>query len=272
MFDPYLGIYVDAQDKTLSDMVQGYRRIGATQPRSSGEENAATAAGGEGEEQTVLSSSTELFYFYRQTLEQCARLSNRKPFRDLCSVFKKWLRIYANDVLRQGLVRSLGSDGVRRSTDSRPNVHDIQRWCLIINTSDYCATTSSQLEEKLRDKLHPDFREDFSLEPEREQFLGVISTGVTVLIRELEQAIEPAFNQMLRPPQGWAQGDEVLEKSNYVDDLASALEQVAVIIRQDVENKRYVRMWSDRAVGWVDGMCSRYWICLLTCDVPFTAS
>ncbi|KDN51377.1 hypothetical protein K437DRAFT_254784 [Tilletiaria anomala UBC 951] len=261
VFDPYLAIYVDAQDKTLAEMMSAYRRAGPINPRSgSGSEGHASADPGEPDQHTVLPSSTELFYFYRQTLEQCALLSNRKPFRDLCSVFKKWLRIYANDVLRQSLIRMPGGDRTRLSQDSRPNAHDVQRWCLVINTSDYCATTSLQLEEKLRQKMHSDFRDGLTLEPEREQFLGVISSGVMVLTRELEESIDRAFNQMLRPPQGWAARDETIEKSSYIDDVASALEQVAVIVRQDVENKRYVRMWSDKAVGVVT---SRFGLCIV---------
>lgn len=43
----------------------------------------------------VLPSSTELFYFYGQSLEQCAKLSRGSPLFDLCNVHKKWLRIYA---------------------------------------------------------------------------------------------------------------------------------------------------------------------------------
>jgi hypothetical protein len=43
----------------------------------------------------VMPSSTELFYFYGQNLEQCAKLSTGKPLFDLCKVHKKWLRLYA---------------------------------------------------------------------------------------------------------------------------------------------------------------------------------
>lgn len=43
----------------------------------------------------VLPSSTELFYFYGQSLDQCAKLSTGKPLYDLCNVHKKWLKIYA---------------------------------------------------------------------------------------------------------------------------------------------------------------------------------
>jgi vacuolar protein sorting-associated protein 53 len=43
----------------------------------------------------VLSSSGDLFYFYAQTLEQCAKFTISGPLYDLFVVFKKWLRIYA---------------------------------------------------------------------------------------------------------------------------------------------------------------------------------
>lgn len=50
--------------------------------------------------QTVLSSSTELFYFYGQSLEQCAKLSTGQTLFDLCMVHKKWLRRYAGEITR----------------------------------------------------------------------------------------------------------------------------------------------------------------------------
>jgi len=63
------------------------------QPRASteapaGEDNAASPM-------TVLPSSTDLFYFYGQSLEQCAKLSTGQALFDLCTLHKKWLRIYA---------------------------------------------------------------------------------------------------------------------------------------------------------------------------------
>lgn len=60
-------------------------------------EGATKAVAGEETPTTVLPSSTELFYFYAQNLEQCAKLSNRKPLWDLLAVHKKWLKIYAGE-------------------------------------------------------------------------------------------------------------------------------------------------------------------------------
>jgi vacuolar protein sorting-associated protein 53 len=44
---------------------------------------------------TVLPSSTELFFFYGQNLEQCAKLSTEGMLVEMFGVWGKWLRIYA---------------------------------------------------------------------------------------------------------------------------------------------------------------------------------
>ena len=47
----------------------------------------------------VLPSSTELFYFYRKSLDQCVKLGvgvgTGKAMFDLANVWQKWLRVYA---------------------------------------------------------------------------------------------------------------------------------------------------------------------------------
>ncbi|SNX84704.1 related to VPS53 - subunit of VP51-54 complex, required for protein sorting [Melanopsichium pennsylvanicum] len=269
IFDPYLGVFVEAQDRALSEMFVQYRQqgtrvshdgFGISQNQSGGggfggesaldPSNGPDAAGsGSNAGNTVLPSSTELFYFYRQTLEQCARLSNREPLRDLYEVYRRWLRVYAEDVLRSALIRP---EPARRSIDVRPNISEIQKWCLVLNTADYCASTSSQLEDKLREKIHPDFRDTISLDEERNIFTTLISYAVQTLARELELCSEPIWNSMLRPAVPWSQlqprsGNS--SKSQYVIDMASLLEQIGVVVRQDVENKRYVRSWCDKVVG-----------------------
>jgi hypothetical protein len=49
---------------------------------------------------TVLPSSTELFYFYGQTLEQCGKYTTGEPMRRLARVFAKWLKIYSGGLDR----------------------------------------------------------------------------------------------------------------------------------------------------------------------------
>jgi hypothetical protein len=48
----------------------------------------------EGVGPTVLPSSTELFYFYGQTLDQCAKYTNGEAMAKLSQVFGKYLKVY----------------------------------------------------------------------------------------------------------------------------------------------------------------------------------
>lgn len=126
----------------------------------------------------VLPSSTDLFYFYAQSLEQCAKLSTGQALFDLCTVHKKWLRIYAGklwtsifclgilmmpfieeilavevkryDKLNSYLTRNsfLLSRPVatsRKSTESRADLDLLKQICLSINTADYCQSTALEV-------------------------------------------------------------------------------------------------------------------------------
>ena len=81
-------------------MLAPYRKAksGRAQPRPSVETTSTRSSVDENEPQVVLPSSTELFYFYGQSLEQCAKLSTGKALFDLCTLHKKWLRIYAGEL------------------------------------------------------------------------------------------------------------------------------------------------------------------------------
>jgi hypothetical protein len=92
IFGESMKVFVDAQDKALSDMLLVYRG-NRSRPSLEG-------ASAEGETpMSVLPSSTELFYFYAQILEQCRRYSTGRGMKDLAGIFAKWLRIYSDDVL-----------------------------------------------------------------------------------------------------------------------------------------------------------------------------
>lgn len=87
--------------RVLTDMLAPHRKgkSGRPQPRPSTETASSRSSVDENEPQVVLPSSTELFYFYGQSLEQCAKLSTGKALFDLCTLHKKWLRIYAGELV-----------------------------------------------------------------------------------------------------------------------------------------------------------------------------
>ncbi|KAG1752867.1 Vps53-like protein [Suillus lakei] len=228
-FEPHLGVFVDAQDKALADMLATHRASSSkAKPRSSLDTTPRDS--------TVLSSSTELFYFYGQSLEQCAKLSTGQTLFDLCTVHKKWLRRYAEDVLAPRSKRP--TTQTRRSMDSRFDVADLQQAALVINTADYCQTTALELEENIKEKIQDGFKERVTLQAERDLFMIAISA-----------TCDGAFTTMSR--MSWEKLNQVTGQSSYVDDLARAVESFCDIIKPLIEQKKYLRNFFDKACSLV---------------------
>ncbi|KAH8107895.1 Vps53-like protein [Cristinia sonorae] len=246
-FEPHMGVFIDAQDKALTDMLAQYRgpksrtSLEAAVPPSESEDVSTSPV-------LVLPSSTELFYFYAQSLDQCAKLFTGQALYDLCALHKKWLKIYAEEVLVTSIKRPTMFQQ-RRSIETRYDVNDVKSACTLVNTADYCHTTALELEEKIREKINPEFKEKISLQAERDLFLNVISAAIQVLIREFEAACEPAFNEMKRT--AWATLNLVSGQSSYVDELVKAMDQVVDIIKPSIEQKKYQRNFFDKAASLI---------------------
>ncbi|KAI0929946.1 hypothetical protein AcV5_006778 [Taiwanofungus camphoratus] len=238
-FEPHMGVYIDAQDKALSDMLAQYRG-----PKSrSSLETASTSANEDAPPVLVLPSSTELFYFYAQTLDQCARLFIGQPLFDLCTLYKKWLRIYAEDVLVASLKRPAMLS--RRSVESRLNMNELKNACTLINTADYCQTTAAELEENIKEKSDETFKNRITLQDERDLFVSAVSSAIQVMLRELDSACESAFSNMTRS--SWASLKSVSGQSAYVEELIKSIEQVVETVKPLVEQKKYLRNFLDKA-------------------------
>ncbi|KAF9022041.1 hypothetical protein BDZ89DRAFT_1070968 [Hymenopellis radicata] len=243
-FEPHMGVFVEAQNKALSDMLAPHRKPKAPPPRTSLDAGTPRASG-ELEEGSspilVLPSSTELFYFYAQSLEQCAKLSSGQALFDLALVHKKWLKIYADDVLTASLKKSAQ---LRRSTETRFDLSAIQQASLVINTADYCQATALELEQKIREKINDEFKERVSFQSECDVFVGCVSSAIAIHLRELETACDPSFTTMTRI--SWATWAQVSGPSAYTGDLVKAIEQITEAIKPGIEQKKYLRNLFDK--------------------------
>ncbi|KAJ3481813.1 hypothetical protein NLI96_g7407 [Meripilus lineatus] len=263
-FEPHMGVFIDAQDKALSDMLSQYRgpksRTSLEAAGSTTDETISTPV-------LVLPSSTELFYFYAQSLDQCASLFTGQPLFELCALHKKWLRIYAEEVLVASMKKPTAIQP-RKSVESRYDPNQVKSACTLVNTADYCHTTAlevtqrsgihpigltnySQLEEKIREKVADDFKPRVSFQEECDQFVSVISSAIQTLVREFEAACEAAFLNMQRT--AWATLSLVSGQSSYVDELTLAIEQLFELIKPRIEQKKYLRNFLDKASGAILG-------------------
>jgi len=226
-FEPYLSIWVEAQDKHLSAMIPKYK---AQPPRPPDEDFSP---------QMVISSSTELFSFYRLTLAQCAKLSPGARLVDLTKVFAKYLDQYAQQILLYYV-----SERPSGQTPSRtPQIEDL---VLVLNTADYCYNTSTQLEEKIKARVDHDLRASIDLQSQADAFMGIASATVRALVRRVEVDIEPTWREMRNT--GWSRMESVGDQSFYVGEMLSKVKGRAAEILGMLAKPQYARAFCDNVV------------------------
>ena len=225
VFEPYLGIYVESQAQVIQTRIQSYK--------SEIKDAAWQRDDSEASKVDVLPSSADLFLLYRQTLSQIAKLSTGAPLVDLSSVFGRCLQIYADQILNE-ILREKHSDTVFSA-------------CLVLNTSDYCFATVAQLEDRLKRRLaDSDLREQITFEKERNIFLTVANSALRTLGQMVQREWEYGFRVMSNT--NWATIEEVQDRSTYVPDLESALQNGAALILPKLEKEKYKRIFCDKLV------------------------
>lgn len=235
-FEPYMSLWVEQQDKQLATLIPKYRTAPLRHTTEDGETEDFAS-------QSVIPSSTELFNFYRVTLSQCAKLSTGSRLQELSKTFGKYLDAYSQQVLFHFL-----SGGA--STVAGPSIEDI---ILVLNTADYCYTTTNQLEEKIKARVDAEFRENVDLQSQADAFIGVASAAVRALVKKVEMACEPAWREMRNTP--WAKLESVGDQSTYVAELLRNLKEKAGEILKLLHKVQYSRAFCDNLV---DAIVSSY--------------
>lgn len=223
-FEPYLSLYIDSQDQILANKLQTFKNE-RTNPPKQEEESPST----------VLQSSADLFAFYRQTFSQCAKLSTSTPLVDLSKLFGKWLQLYAEQILSPPL----------ESKTPLP----MDEVCTILNTADYCLTTTTQLEERIKAKVDEPLKEQVQFDTPRESFITVANGAIKFLVRRIETETDLSFREMVNT--NWSTIDTVGDHSGYVMEMTRSIkEAISSISSHGHLRERYIRSLCDRVVEW----------------------
>nr|POF20052.1 vacuolar protein sorting-associated protein 53 like [Quercus suber] len=220
-FEPYLSIWVESQDKQLATLIPKYRQ----QPLRPEEE--------EFHSQLVIPSSTELFHHYRVTLAQCAKLSTGSRLLELSQTFGKHLDNYAQQVLFYFLSIKTGG----------PSIEDA---VIILNTADYCYTTTNQLEEKIKSRIDEDLRDSVDMQSQADAFMGVASAAIRALVHKAEADCAPAWREMRNEP--WSKMESVGDQSHYISTLLQRVKERSKDILRFLHKPQYARAYCDNLV------------------------
>jgi vacuolar protein sorting-associated protein 53 len=154
---------------------------------------------------------------------------------DLSRLFGKWLQLYASQVL------SLSPERVVHTS-----IDDI---CTILNTADYCLTTTSQLEDRIKAKVDEPLREQVQFDTSREAFIQAANLAIKLLVRKVEETVDLPFREMVNT--NWANVENVGDHSEYVKGMVTSIQNsVMEITGHGHLRERYVRSLCDRVVEW----------------------
>ncbi|KAL8774726.1 MAG: hypothetical protein Q9209_000665 [Squamulea sp. 1 TL-2023] len=226
-FEPYLSVWVEAQDKKLSTMIPQYRQ---QPPRPPDDEFTP---------QMVVPSSIELFNFYRLTLAQCAKLSTGARLVELCKVFAKYLDQYAQQVL-------LFYVSERPSGQTPSRIPQLEDTILVLNTADYCFNTCTQLEEKIKSRIDEGYKAAVDLQSQADAFMGIASATVRDLVRRVEVDIERTWREMRNT--GWSKMETVGDQSSWVAEMLQNIRARAAEVLSMLHKQQYARAFCDNLV------------------------
>ncbi|KAJ2705155.1 Vacuolar protein sorting-associated protein 53, partial [Coemansia spiralis] len=223
-FEPYMSIFVEGERAKFERMVLRFQQ----EPIAVDDDPSLS----------VLASSTDLLYQFRESLRQCASLSTGQAMVDLAQVFAQCLGGYARSVLQHKLPTVAGT------TATGAALGDIKQVCLIISTADYCAAAAAQLEQKIVERVDRDLKARVSFAACREALLTSINGGIRALVAVVEAMCAPALAALAQEP--WHDVQMVGDQSAYVLLVASALTDATEAVRRGVSGPRYFRSYCDK--------------------------
>lgn len=221
-FEPYLSLWVDAQDTHFAGMIPRYRN----QPLIPAEEEFSP--------QAVIASAIELFHLYKFTLSQCAKLSTGDHLLDLSRTLAKYLDEYAQQVLLH-ILQAGGQNG--------PSVQDA---VLVLNTADFWHTNTNQLEESIKKRIDSELVAKVDLSSQSDAFLGVASASVLALVHIVELDCDGVWREMRNT--NWSTMDSAGDQSSYVGELMRHVNGKTEEILGVVAKQQYARAFCDNLV------------------------
>jgi vacuolar protein sorting-associated protein 53 len=120
---------------------------------------------------------------------------------------------------------------------------------MILNTADYCLTTVSQLEDRIKARVDEELRDQIQFDAARESFIQSANSAIRVLLKKVEQHVDHAFKEMVNTR--WSDIETVGDHSGYVNEMVRGIKDaVTEITGRGHLRERYIRTLCDRIVEW----------------------
>ncbi|KAL1320503.1 hypothetical protein HN51_065187 [Arachis hypogaea] len=205
-FEPHLRVYVELEEKTLMENLEKLVQ----------EETWDIEEGGQN---SVLSSSMQLFLIIKRSLKRCSALTKNQTLFNLFKVFQRILKAYATKLFVRlpkggtGIVAAAtGMDGQIKTSD-----RDERVICYIVNSAEYCHKTAGELAESVSKIIDHQYADGVDMSEVQDDFSAVITKSLVTLVHGLETKFDIEMAAMTRVP--WGTLESVGDQSEYVNAI-----------------------------------------------------
>uniref|UniRef100_A0A8R1DJP6 Vacuolar protein sorting-associated protein 53 homolog n=2 Tax=Caenorhabditis japonica TaxID=281687 RepID=A0A8R1DJP6_CAEJA len=234
VFDPFLDVFIHAQEKTLSEFVDNC----ASKIRSGEEKpNRETST-----HAVPFPSSADMFLLLKKVITESSKLSSEPDalIRDVIGVLRVCLRAYATSCLI-AFLPTLGSQqsgtanlfSLIREEVAYPRLTPDQQFlvCCILATADWCAETTIQLQEKLSQRIP-----GVDISQETEAFYSITNQSMLVLVQDVESTCDGALQSISKV--NWSAVDCVGDESPFIGAMRAHIRQAVPLIRDMLSDRR----------------------------------
>uniref|UniRef100_A0A158R4X4 Vacuolar protein sorting-associated protein 53 homolog n=1 Tax=Syphacia muris TaxID=451379 RepID=A0A158R4X4_9BILA len=233
VFDKYMDVFFLAQKKSLDSFLEGC----VSKIRNGTERVARETA----PHAYPLPSSADMFLLLKKVIAESTKLSSNPNalLRDLVEILRGCLRGYAHGCLT-AFLPSLSSASsstsllqtlLRDESAAKLTIDQQFFTCCILATADWCAETTLQLQEKLKQRV-----QSIDLNQEMELFYSISNNALSVLVQDAEGSYESALQSMMKI--NWNAVESVGDESSYISSIRTHLRGIVPIIRDFFADRR----------------------------------
>ena len=211
-FEEYMKPYVDREEVKIREKIN----------EAFNEENF--------EDTDVLKSSIVMLRSFRSAITKTTQYSRGQTMFDIWRAFQRSMRYYVEEVIAK-----LTKEEKNRAKDE--TTFEIFA-CMVVNTGDYCKENIGDLVDSVKKCLDWPFKDKVNEEEEEELFISMLNKGIESLLNYVGAKCEGAFGSITKKE--WGKMEEVGDTSDYVKELAVALNEHAKIVKKTISDTYFI--------------------------------
>lgn len=248
-FEPYLIIWVNEQDKFLSNKFIDFFQISKIPQEYIDINNLNDFL-------TILkvnnipniaNSSIELFKIFHKILTQIIKLTNGEVLIDVSKVFIKYLYEYYLKHLLPIINQSIHpNQNSLPSNSPSDNIESIKYLTMVLNTADYIINNINDLQEKFKNLINEDYKDKISFELCHDWYFELINKSIICLLNKISDDLKFPWRQFEN--NNWNNMDSVNDVSTYMIDFKACLNNNIKLILPLIIRDGYIRNFCDKLI------------------------